>query len=428
MWFTILLAALSLCGTVATGSPNRATGWKGFLEANLPGPDSDRKICVVEADPAGGDDAPAIIDALSRCRQNGYVKLPSATYHINTVMNTTWLSDVKIDLHGRMVWSSNTTYWLNVSMPVGYQNQSTVWFLGGERVQFNGFGNGTLDGNGQAWYNLVKGQSNYPNRPMAITIYEMTNSIISGLRFLNSQMWTMNIMFSENILLEDIYVNSTSINGYPARNTDGADTMFSKDITFRRWTIDNGDDAISVKSNSTNVVVEDSVFYRGQGIAVGSIGQYPGEFAIIDGFYVRNVTLIRTNYAGYIKTWTGVQLGVPPNGGGGGLGYASNIIWEDLKVDAIRSYPFYITQCTSFSGFSGQQCETSLFKIKDILWTNITGTSVSSSRLGYLDCSDAAGGCSNITLTNVDVRNTVSGNSLTTWRCGDVNNSTGVCG
>lgn len=74
-------------------------------------------------------------------------------------------------------------------MPVGYQNQTTVWFFGGDRVQFNGNGVGTLNGNGQAWYDLVRGQSNYPDRPMAITFYGLSNSVVSGLNFLNSQMW-----------------------------------------------------------------------------------------------------------------------------------------------------------------------------------------------------------------------------------------------
>lgn len=74
-------------------------------------------------------------------------------------------------------------------MGVGYQNQSTVWFLGGNLIQFNGFGNGTLNGNGPTWYAAVGGTSNYPRRPMAITIWETTNSVFSGLRFINSQMW-----------------------------------------------------------------------------------------------------------------------------------------------------------------------------------------------------------------------------------------------
>jgi hypothetical protein len=54
--------------------------------------------------------------------------------------------------------------------------------------------------------------------------------------------------------------------------------------------------SIALKANSTNIVITDSVFYRGQGIAVGSIGQYPGVFEIIENFYVSNVTLHKTAY------------------------------------------------------------------------------------------------------------------------------------
>jgi hypothetical protein len=34
----------------------------------------------------------------------------------------------------------------------------------------------------------------------------------------------------------------------------------------------------------------------------------------------RNCSFIGTRFVGYIKTWTGVQQGFPPNGGGGGIG------------------------------------------------------------------------------------------------------------
>jgi galacturan 1,4-alpha-galacturonidase len=101
--------------------------------------------------------------------------------------------------------------------------------------------------------------------------------------------------------------------------------MFSSYITFRRWNVDNGDDAIALKANSTNILVEDCVFRRGQGMALGSIGQFPGHYETIENVLVRNLTLIGTKYAGYVKTWTGVQKGVPPNGGGGGTGMIRNI-------------------------------------------------------------------------------------------------------
>lgn len=135
----------------------------------------------------------------------------------------------------------------------------------------------------------------------------------------------MTIYSSHNTLLQDIYVNSTSHTRVPARNTDGADTMFSSHITFRRWHIDNGDDGIALKANSTDILIEDSVFRRGQGLALGSIGQYPGKWETIENIMVRNLTLIGTRYAGYVKTWTGLQKGYPPNGGGGGIGMIRNI-------------------------------------------------------------------------------------------------------
>jgi galacturan 1,4-alpha-galacturonidase len=132
----------------------------------------------------------------------------------------------------------------------------------------------------------------------------------------------MTIMRSRNILLTDIYVNSTSHTRSPARNTDGADTMFVDGITFRRWTVVNGDDGIALKANSSNVLLEDCTFY-GLGFALGSIGQYREKFEHIENVVVRGLRYYGTQWPVYVKTWTGVSKGYPPNGGGGGLGCES---------------------------------------------------------------------------------------------------------
>lgn len=50
--------------------------------------------------------------------------------------------------------------------------------------------------------------------------------------------------------------------------------MYADNITFRNWIVDNGDDSISMKANSTNILIENCDFYTGLGIAIGSIGQY----------------------------------------------------------------------------------------------------------------------------------------------------------
>ena len=177
---------------------------------------------------------------------------------------------------------------------MGYQNQSSAWLFGGDNITLNGNAYGTLDGNGQVWYDYINGTSNYPRRPHQITFTGLTNSVITGMRFVQSQMWTMTLIHASNVLLENIYVNSTADNGASIINTDGADTIYADNITFRGWTVDNGDDSISQKANSTNILIEDCDFYNGLGIAMGSIGQYNGVFETIENVTANGVRCYNT--------------------------------------------------------------------------------------------------------------------------------------
>lgn len=151
------------------------------------------KTCVVQS-AGGGDSAPAIEQAFATCGHNptGRGKVvfsKNTTYNIQTFMNTTYLQNVDIDHQGTLLWSTDIQYWLNASQPVGYQNQSSAWWFGGENIHWYGHGYGTLDGNGQVWYDFIDGQSNYPKRPHQITIRNTTNSVFEGIRFVQSQMW-----------------------------------------------------------------------------------------------------------------------------------------------------------------------------------------------------------------------------------------------
>ncbi|KAK6538620.1 hypothetical protein TWF694_010198 [Orbilia ellipsospora] len=380
--------------------------------------------CIVAANNSGSDDTPAILDAFGKCSRNAKIVFQNTTYNVNQVMNTTNLYNCEIEIHGTLRWSTNTTYWLNNSMSVGYQNQSTVWFLGGSKYTVDGFGYGTIDGNGQVWYNLVNGQSNYPHRPMGLTIWQSSQATFRGLRFLNGQMWTMALMHCDDIIMEDIYVWSKSSNGYPARNTDGCDTIYCNNITFRRWFIRNGDDGISLKANSTNILIEDIVLEDSLGIALGSIGQYYGVYETIENVLVRNVTGYGTRYGAYIKTWTGDQVGYPPNGGGGGLGYINNITWNDFTLNELQNYPIQFGQCTTFSGTTGN-CDSSLFKIENVNANNWVGDTVAS-YVAYMQCSKAAGGCDDINFNNLSF--TKTGNSslaVTAYRCKQVSSYSG---
>lgn len=194
----------------------------------------------------------------------------------------------------------------------------------------------------------------------------------------------MTVFQSSSVLLQDIYVNSTSSSGSPARNTDGADTIYSDNIHFDRWIVVNGDDSISLKANSTNILITNSTFYNGLGVAIGSIGQYKDVYETIENVTVSKIVFYKTLHGGYVKTWTGEQVGYPPNGGGGGLGreylslvsmkdsgissddaiVARNITFEDFSFHSLRGPPFSITQCTTFSGTAGN-CSSSACRCTD---------------------------------------------------------------
>lgn len=151
-------------------------------------------VCTVQPNGTNGDSAPAIEAAFQQCGYNsdgrGKVVFLNETYTVKSVMNTTYLENVDVDLQGTLSWdNSNISYWLNNSLPVGYQNQSSAWLFGGKSVNWQGHGYGTLNGNGVVWYNFTHGISNYPKRPHQITIRNTTDSVFEGIRFIQSQMW-----------------------------------------------------------------------------------------------------------------------------------------------------------------------------------------------------------------------------------------------
>ncbi|KAJ5832922.1 hypothetical protein N7474_001233 [Penicillium riverlandense] len=401
MYFLSILALFSLA---VTGLSHPAT-----------------KVCTV---PAAGsetiDDAPAVLKAFDDCGHGGKVLFQNTTYHINSVMNTTGLENCEVDLRGTLLWSTNTSYWLNHSLPVGYQNQSTAWLFGGKNVHFDGHGYGTLNGNGQVWYSTTGSVSNYPGRPHAMTV-STSDSVFNGVRFVQSQMWTLSIIHSQRTLFDHIYVNNTN-HGGSSRNTDGADTIYSSHITFRNWEVDNGDDSISIKANSTDILIEDCLFHRGLGIAIGSIGQYKDVYEVVERVIARNITFDGTLHAVYFKTWTGEQVNYPPNGGGGGLGHASDMAFDGLAATALRGPAFAISQCTTFSGAAGN-CTSSKFQLRDLSFRNIAGTTTSEDVASF-QCS-AVKPCENIKITGVDLVLQSNGTQTDEYLCGNVEGTRG---
>lgn len=84
---------------------------------------------------------------------------------------------------------------------------------------------------------------------------------------------------------------------------------------------------------------------------------------------------------------------------------------------------FYITQCTSFSGYTGN-CDTSLFQIEDLNWGNVSGTVVDGvESVASMQCSDDTP-CQNVTITSIDIQQE-NGTVVDGYYCHGVGNHTG---
>jgi galacturan 1,4-alpha-galacturonidase len=224
----ILLASILGVHAKSTASHTKSSSTHGSSTSVYPSstsgygsPSSTQSgiTCTITPAASGKDSAAVIRKAFKSCGrakagQRNRIVFQNTTYTIGSVLETTELKDVDIELHGTLSWdNSDLNYWLNNSLPVGYQNQSTAWRFGGDGITFQGYGTGTFNGNGDVWYRFINGRSNYPRRPHQLTITDTTNSTFEGLNFLQSQMWTMTVIHSSDILLQDIYVNNTSKTG-----------------------------------------------------------------------------------------------------------------------------------------------------------------------------------------------------------------------
>jgi galacturan 1,4-alpha-galacturonidase len=181
---------------------------------------------------------------------------------------------------------------------------TTFFKLGGNDV--NIYGGGTVDGNGQVWYDLYA-KNIYTLRPILFGIDGLKDSTISDLVLRYSPQYYHFIANSTNVVFDNIDIAGGSKSVNVAKNTDGWDTYRSTDIVIQNSHINNGDgkfafpnlelpltrilDCVSFKPNSTNMLIQNLFCNGSHGISVGSLGQYVGQFDIVQNIYVYNISM-----------------------------------------------------------------------------------------------------------------------------------------
>ena len=184
---------------------------------------------------------------------------------------------------------------------------------------------------------------------------------------------------------------------------DGWDIYRSSNVAITNSYIINGDDCVSFKPNSTQILVENLYCQGSHGISVGSLGQYAGTQDIVANVLVKNITMVNAENGARIKAFGGSSSATSTSGGGNG--YVSNVTFENFECNAC-GYPIIIDQCYETSS-STCASYPSLVLINDIHYINVTGTGTKSKEVVSLVCSDI---CEDITATGTHLVGT-SGSS-----------------
>ncbi|KIK55486.1 glycoside hydrolase family 28 protein [Collybiopsis luxurians FD-317 M1] len=339
--------------------------------------------CILTA--SGNDDAPQFLAAAAGCST---VTIPTGTtLDIQTRLNMTGMSNLNINLQGTIRFNPDIPYWTGNAFFIPFQNSTTFWLLGGENIVLNG--GGTVDGAGQAWYDALPNNSTLL-RPIIMTLNQCTNATVENIQMINSPNWFNLVNECNDVTFNDITLNATSTSENFIANTDGWDIYRSDSVTIKNSVINNGDDCVSFKPNSTNVLVSNISCNGSHGISVGSLGQFAGVFDIVQNVTAVNIKMTNSGNGPRIKAWAGEGVG---------SGLVQNITFQNFTVSNV-DLAITIDQCYETSTAACAEFPSNVI-IQDVFYDNISGAGAES-EVASLDCSPD-GRCSNISVNNLDL-------------------------
>ncbi|WP_462413052.1 glycoside hydrolase family 28 protein [Neobacillus sp. Marseille-QA0830] len=264
----------------------------------------------------------AISKAIDACSEagGGTVFVPAGTFLTGAVILK---SNVNLHLEaGSTLLFSNDVieYPVVLSRWEGVKREvyaSCIYAENAENVSVTG--RGTIDGNGQFWWDIFRRKENEYPRPKLVSFDTCTRVLISGVKMVNSPSWTVN-----PICCEDVTVHNISIlNPDNSPNTDGIDPESCRNVRISDCHIDVGDDCIAIKAGTEdttekvpceNITITNCTMIHGHGgVVLGS--EMSGD--------IRNVTVSNCVFEG---TDRGIRLKSRRGRGG---------VIEDVRVNNI---------------------------------------------------------------------------------------------
>lgn len=107
-------------------------------------------------------------------------------------------------------------------------------------------GRGTIDGQGETWWQAFREKSLAYPRPRLIGFADCTNVLIEGVTLTNSPAWTVNPVRCENVNVRGV----TIFNPSDSPNTDGINPDSCRLVRISDCLVSVGDDCITIKSGT----------------------------------------------------------------------------------------------------------------------------------------------------------------------------------
>lgn len=252
-------------------------------------------------------------------------------------------------------------------------------------------GKGTIEGNGQPWWDLpckphrgpAGSTSSGPcDSPALIRFFMSSNLVVSGLTIQNSPQFHMKFDGCEGVMIDKLSISSPKL----SPNTDGIHIENTKSVGIYNSMISNGDDCISIGTGCSDVDIAAVTCGPSHGISIGSLGAHYSQ-ACVANITVRN-TIIRESDNGLrIKTWQG------------GTGCVSGLSFENIQMENVRN-------CINIDQYYclSKEClnQTSAVFVTGITYRNIKGTYDVRTPPIHFACSDTVP-CTKITMAEVEL-------------------------
>jgi polygalacturonase len=247
--------------------------------------DTAARVCDPHAYGAKADgktkDTTAIQKAIDACEEQGggVVRLSAGTYLSAPIVLKSNIT-LNLDDGATLLGSPDFGDYPEITEFRAPGRQSLVSAINANNVSIAG--KGTIDGNGEAWWQMAREHKDTGimgsafTRPRLIVFNHCKHVTVEGVTIQNSPMWQLVPYYSDDVVIKNIRVLAPA----HSPNTDAIDPFSSSRVVIDHVYADVGDDDVAIKSGEANspgpdapsrdISISDCTFMHGHGLSIGS--------------------------------------------------------------------------------------------------------------------------------------------------------------